>query len=238
MDHYRALGVPRSATQDEIKRAYRAKAHTLHPDRNKSPSAERRMKQINVAHDVLSDPAQRAEYDQLLQSSRVAPAPKRAPTAAKHWPESHDQGPVDRTEVSSERAESVAQGEAAKNDRRMKSGKTAFVTILSLLIVAALGVWMFLGLGISHRILGEIGVDSDSWPDVALLPAIFLVWLAPVYVPGYLVALVAMRLGLEETFEANVHHVFLQLLPLVQTEDFREGVRAFLEKRPAEFQGR
>jgi enoyl-CoA hydratase/carnithine racemase len=47
-----------------------------------------------------------------------------------------------------------------------------------------------------------------------------------------------MRLGLEETFEANVHHVFMQLLPLFQTEDFREGVRAFLEKRPAQFQGR
>ena len=47
-----------------------------------------------------------------------------------------------------------------------------------------------------------------------------------------------MRLGLEETFEANVHHVFLQLLPLFQTEDFREGMRSFLEKRPARFQGR
>ena len=46
-----------------------------------------------------------------------------------------------------------------------------------------------------------------------------------------------MRLGLEETFEANVHHVYLQLLPLFGTDDFKEGVKSFLEKRPAQFKG-
>ncbi|MBW2373372.1 MAG: enoyl-CoA hydratase/isomerase family protein [Deltaproteobacteria bacterium] len=47
-----------------------------------------------------------------------------------------------------------------------------------------------------------------------------------------------MRMGLNETFEANVHHVFLQLLPLMGSKDFREGVKAFLERREPEFQGR
>jgi enoyl-CoA hydratase/carnithine racemase len=47
-----------------------------------------------------------------------------------------------------------------------------------------------------------------------------------------------MRLGLDETFEANVHHVFLQLLPLFGSEDFKEGVQAFIQKRPAVFQGK
>ena len=47
-----------------------------------------------------------------------------------------------------------------------------------------------------------------------------------------------MRMGLNETFSDHVHHVFLQLLPLFRTQDAAEGMRAFMEKRPADFTGR
>jgi enoyl-CoA hydratase/carnithine racemase len=47
-----------------------------------------------------------------------------------------------------------------------------------------------------------------------------------------------MRMGMEETFNDHVHHVYLQLLQLFRTEDFREGMTSFLEKRPADFHGR
>ena len=65
-DYYKTLGVPRTATPAEIKKAYRRLARELHPDRNPcDKTAERRFKEVNEANEVLADPQKRKQYDVL-----------------------------------------------------------------------------------------------------------------------------------------------------------------------------
>ena len=65
-DYYAVLGVPRTASTAEIKKAYRKLARQHHPDRNPDDAeAERRFKEANEAHEVLADPAKRKQYDEL-----------------------------------------------------------------------------------------------------------------------------------------------------------------------------
>ena len=62
-DFYETLGVSRTASQDEVKRAFRQLAREHHPDVNQDPHAAERFKEINAAYQVLGDPERRARYD-------------------------------------------------------------------------------------------------------------------------------------------------------------------------------
>lgn len=72
IDYYKVLGVPRTASQDEIKRAYRRLAKNYHPDvNNDAPDAKERFQEINEANEVLGDPEKRRRYDEYGEHWRL-----------------------------------------------------------------------------------------------------------------------------------------------------------------------
>lgn len=84
LDYYQLLEVARTATDEQIRVAYRRLARFHHPDANPAPEAEGRMRRINEAWETLRDPARRQEYDR--RSARASARPLRRPPPARRAP--------------------------------------------------------------------------------------------------------------------------------------------------------
>ena len=104
------------------------------------------------------------------------------------------------------------------------------------------GLRLLLGLGLELGLVSSLGlglvsqvVAAEEVMGAARAMAAEICANAPLAVQA---AKRMMRMAWNEPFNEHVHHVFLQLLPLMGTEDFKEAVAAFMEKRPAVFAGR
>lgn len=76
-DYYDILGVSKDASAEDIKKAFRTKARTMHPDVSKEPNAEERFKEVSEAYETLSDPDKRARYDAVREGGFTTDSPFR-----------------------------------------------------------------------------------------------------------------------------------------------------------------
>jgi len=78
-DYYSLLDIMPNATQEEVRQAYRRVARTCHPDISTAPDAEERFKELNIAYEILADPAKRKVYDSVTVNSGPIPTPPVTP---------------------------------------------------------------------------------------------------------------------------------------------------------------
>ena len=105
-DYYAALDLERTASEEEVRKAYRKLARKYHPDVSKEPDAEARMREMNEAYDVLRDKEKRAAYDQLADRVARGGSPQGDFQPPPGWDEGFEfhrgpgEGPADHAEFS------------------------------------------------------------------------------------------------------------------------------------------
>lgn len=121
-DYYQVLGVSKTATADDIKKAYRKLARKYHPDVSKEADAMARMAEINEANAVLSDPEKREAYDALGRQAPHRPGQDFRPRPTGTRASSSPTGPAQPVEPTANSATFLSNCLAA---RRARSARTA-----------------------------------------------------------------------------------------------------------------
>ena len=91
-DYYQILGLTKSATADEIKKAYRKLALQYHPDKNKGKESEEKFKEVTKAYEVLSDPSKRQTYDQFGEAAFEQGSPFGGASGGQYGPFTYTYG--------------------------------------------------------------------------------------------------------------------------------------------------
>ena len=143
LDYYAVLEIAPSADLSEVNAAFRRLAWRYHPDRNPAPGATLQFQDINGAHQVLSDPVRRAEYDAQwhpeTQNRYEAPREPSRPRIHRRW-------------------------------RRNRPARSVFVAVFAVLLVAGAWVTIFVAMDSAHSNSLDYGFEASSTRVYAASP--------------------------------------------------------------------